>query len=331
MVAFPDAQILDITGPLEVFARSSRWIRDHLAHPVPAYEVELVAREAGPIATSSGLQLIATRSYRDVRRADTLLVAGGIGYERATRDQALLAWLRRQASPKRRVGSVCTGALILAAAGLLKGSSATTHWAYCDRLANLAPDCQVERDAIYVRNGKLYTSAGVTAGMDMALAMVEEDWGKATALAVAQELVMFLKRPGGQSQFSRHLQAQRRDDRFGELELWILENIHEDLPVERLARRVSMSERHFSRRFAQQFGTSPSAHVVRLRVEAARRRIEAGATQLKDVARQCGFSDEQSLRRAFQRVLGVLPADYRARFGESNYHDLSGRTSHATT
>ncbi|MGH8285117.1 MAG: GlxA family transcriptional regulator, partial [Steroidobacteraceae bacterium] len=209
---------------------------------------------------------------------------------------------------------ICTGAMVLAAAGLLDGKPATTHWAYCTKLARLAPAAHVEKDALYVRSGKLYTSAGVPAGMDMALAMVEEDWGKATALAVAQELVMFLKRPGGQSQFSRYLEAQQRDDRFGRLELWMLEHLDADLSVERLASRANLSPRHFAREFAAQVGATPAAYVMRVRVEEARRRIEDGATQLKDVARQCGFGDEQRLRRAFRRTLGVTPQDYRARF-----------------
>jgi transcriptional regulator GlxA family with amidase domain len=204
--------------------------------------------------------------------------------------------------------------MLLAAAGLLDGRPATTHWAYLDRLAALAPRTRVDRDALYVRAGNIYTSAGVTAGMDLALALVEQDHGKAVALAVAQELVLFLKRPGGQSQFSRHLEAQKRDDLFGELELWMLENPRADLSVEGLARRVSMSPRHFARQFRARLGASPGAYVRRLRIEQARRRIEEGAARLKQVARDCGFADEQGLRRAFQLQLGITPAEYRARF-----------------
>ncbi|MGH8185193.1 MAG: AraC family transcriptional regulator, partial [Steroidobacteraceae bacterium] len=203
MLGFAQAQILDITGPLEVFARTSRWLLDHQDVRFGAYEIELVAPRAGPIDTSGGLQLLAARSFADMRPANTLLIAGGIGYQSVLKDRDLLNWIRRQASKVERIGSICTGALVLAAAGLLDGKTVTTHWAYCDRLAKLAPGARVERDAIYVQSDKLYTSAGVTSGMDMALAMVEADWGKACALAVAQELVMYLKRPGGQSQFSR--------------------------------------------------------------------------------------------------------------------------------
>ena len=314
MLGYPQAQVLDITGPLEVFARTARWLHDHRGIQPAAYEVEFVAAHAGPLETSGGLSVIATRRYLDVRRADTLLISGGIGYHEAMHDKALIAWIGRQSTKVDRLGSICTGALLLAAAGLLDGRSATTHWDYCDRLARMAPRTRVQRDAIYVQSDGLYTSAGVTAGMDMALAMVEEDWGKATALAIAQELVMYIKRPGGQSQFSRHISAQLRADIFGDLELWIFDHLDNDLSVERLAERAGMSSRHFARLFTQRLGTTPAAYVRRARVEEARRRIEGGSMRLKQVARHCGFADEQRLRRAFHKVLGVTPIEYRSRF-----------------
>ena len=313
MLGYPQAQILDITGPLEVFARTARWLREHRGIE-QAYEIELLGPRRGLLRTSGGLDLVATRRYSDLRRADTLLIAGGIGYADALRDRALLAWIAKQRDRVPRLGSVCTGALLLAAAGVLDGETATTHWAYCDRLATLAPRATVERDAIYVCSGHIYTSAGVTAGMDMALGMVEADWGKATALAVAQELVMYFKRPGGQSQFSRHLSAQLQDDVFGALELWMLDHLDADLSVDRLAQRANMSSRHFARLFAARMGATPAAYVKRVRIEAARRRIEEGRPRLKQVARQCGFADEQTLRRAFRQVLGITPAEYRQRF-----------------
>jgi transcriptional regulator GlxA family with amidase domain len=314
MLGFTNAQVLDITGPLEVFARTARWLTDHRGLATPAYATEVVAARAGPLRMSNGLELVAARRYAAVDDADTLLVAGGIGWEAAAADPALLAWLAREARRVLRLGSICNGAMILAAAGLLEGRDATTHWGYLDRLAKLAPGAHIDRDALYVRSGNIYTSAGVTAGMDLALALVEQDHGKAVALAVAQELVLFLKRPGGQSQFSRHLEAQRRDDLFGELELWMLEHPAEDLSAARLARRMSMSPRHFARLFAERLGASPGAYVRRLRVERARRRIEEGASRLKQVARDSGFADEQALRRSFQQLVGVTPAEYRARF-----------------
>jgi transcriptional regulator GlxA family with amidase domain len=314
MLGFPQAQVLDITGPLEVFSRTSRWLAEHRGTRSPAYETELVAARAGPFATSGGLQLVATRRYADAGPIDTLLIAGGIGFEAIIRDKAQLRWIAAQERRVKRLGSICNGAMLLAAAGLLEGKAATTHWAYLDRLEQIAPGVNVDRDALYVRAGNIYTSAGVTAGMDLALALVEQDHGKAVALAVAQELVLFLKRPGGQSQFSRHLEAQRRDDLFGELELWMLEHPGDDLTVEGLARRMSMSPRHFARQFAARLGTSPGAYVRRLRVEQARRQIENGASRLKKVARDSGFTDEQALRRSFQSVVGITPAEYRERF-----------------
>jgi transcriptional regulator GlxA family with amidase domain len=314
MLAYPDAQILDITGPLEVFARATRWLQDHQHVRYPAYEIALIASSSGPVVTSGGLSLIAGSSYRHAKPADTLLISGGRGYAAAMQDVAMLNWIRAQAGRVNRIGSICTGAMLLAAAGLLDGKAVTTHWAYCTLLASLAPQAKVEPDALYVRSGRLYTSAGVTSGMDMALAMVEEDWGKTVSLAVAQELVMYLRRPGGQSQFSRHLQAEARDDRFGLLELWMLEHLDNNLSVERLAARANLSARHFAREFTAHAGMSPAAYVTRIRVEEARRRIEAGATEFKEVARQCGFGAEQRLRLAFRRLLGVTPQDYRRRF-----------------
>lgn len=315
MLAFPDAQVLDITGPLEVFARTSRWLTDAGRSAGPAYEIELTAARAGPLRTSGGLELHVARPFAEVDGGDVLLVAGGIGWEQAAGDAGLLEALRAAAGQARRVGSICTGALVLAAAGLLRGRRVTTHWAYCERLAALDPTCEVEPDAIFVQDGKLFTSAGVTTGMDLALELVEQDWGKAVAVAVAQELVIYRKRPGGQAQFSRYLEAERRQDRLGELQLWILDHLDEDLPLERLAQAAGFSPRHFSRRFKAELGTTPGAYVARVRLEEARRRLESGAESLKDVARTCGFADEQNLRRAFRRELGVAPSAYRERFG----------------
>lgn len=315
MLAYPDAQILDITGPLEVFERTARWIADTWGPGERAYTTELVAAEAGPIRTSGGLELIAHRAFRDVTECDVLLVAGGIGCLAASQDPELLAWLNAMAPKVERFGSVCTGAIVLAAAGLLDGQAATTHWQWCETLAKLAPKCRVEPDAIFVESGRLITSAGVTTGMDLALELVERDWGKATAVGVAQALVVYRKRPGGQGQFSRFLEAERRGDVFGQLQLWVLDHLHEDLPLERLAAIAGMSPRNFSRRFKIELGVTPAAYVAKLRLEEARRRLESGAANLKDVARQCGFLDEQNLRRAFRRHMGVAPREYRARFG----------------
>lgn len=309
MLVYPEAQILDVSGPLEVFARAARWLCDRRKASAPAYTIELVAEHAGSIRTSSGIELLAHRSIRDLIPTDTLLVTGGIGYEAVCENRLVLDWLVGQEARVQRIGSICTGAIILGAAGLLDGREATTHWRYLDRLSTVAPRCRVRSDALYVQSGKVVTSAGVTAGIDLALAIVERDWGKATAVAVAEELVVYRRRSAEQPQVSRYLEAERRDDVFGRLELWVIDHLAEPLSVERLAEVVRMSPRNFSRRFKVECGTTPAEFVARLRVEEAQRRIEAGAGTLKDVARQCGFGDEQGLRRAFRRQIGLLPAE----------------------
>ena len=318
MLGYADAQVLDITGPLEVFARTARWLVDRGVCRQPAYTVELVAARPGPIATSSGLRLIAERSYRDIDAADTLLIAGGIGCRQAMADEDVLRWIRDIAPSIARIGSVCTGALVLARAGLLARHTATTHWDYVDELARIDRSIRVQPDAIYVRDGNVYTSAGVTAGIDMALAMVESDWGQRTALAVARELVMFLKRPGGQSQFSSHLAAQfSDDDRLQELQLWILDHLDADLSVPALAARIAMSARNFARRFSASVGISPARYVGRARLDAARGKLEEGNLRLSRVAQRCGFGAEETMRRAFIAELGVSPREYRERFRTS--------------
>lgn len=314
MLAYPDVQILDVTGPLEVFSRATRWLQDSGMRPDAAYRVEVVAPRTGSLVTSSGVRLVAERAYRDVTSADTLLVAGGRG-QTAVRTQApLLAWLRRMAGRVARLGSVCNGALILAAAGLLEGRRATTHWAYLEELKRSVGNGVCD-DAIYTRDGNVYTSAGVTAGMDMALAMLEEDHGGAVALGVARELVLFLKRPGGQSQFSDYLAAQFSEDAgLRELQLWMLGHLEQDLSVPRLAERIAMSERSFARHFADGVGLAPGHYVRQIRVTAARRKLEQTDLTLQQVARRCGFGTPESLRRSFIAALGVTPGAYRERF-----------------
>lgn len=311
MLVYPGAQILDIAGPLEVFARSARWLSERWGFRVPAYTVELLADHPGPVATSSGLELVARRAWLELEGADTLLVSGGIGWAAVAADKAVLAWLADQVALRPRIGSICTGALILAAAGILEGRAATTHWAYLDRLAALAPGCTVDREAVYVESGPVYTSAGVTAGIDLALGLVERDWGRTVAVAVAEQLVVYRRRSGDQAQRSRFLEAERRADRYGRLQLWILDHLGEDLSVEQLAATAAMSPRNFSRQFKAHTGMTPAQFVMQVRLEEACRRIEGGGVLLKDVARQCGFADEQNLRRAFRRHLGALPAEYR--------------------
>ena len=308
--------MLDVTGPLEVFGRTNRWLKDERGRKDNAYDIALIARRPGPLTTSSGLQLVATAGLRHAWRGlDTLLVAGGPGAEQASKDRALLHWLRRAAPRTRRVGSVCTGAFVLAAAGLLDGRRVTTHWASCQRLAALHPELSVDPDPIFVRDGQIYTSAGVTAGMDLALALVEDDFGRDVALAVARRLVLFLRRPGGQSQFSAQLAVQAADrEPLRELQAWIAEHPGADLSVPVLAERVAMSPRNFARVFTRQLGMPPARFVELTRVEAARRRLEESTDDVNGVAATCGFRSAETMRRAFIRTLSVSPSDYRSRF-----------------
>jgi transcriptional regulator GlxA family with amidase domain len=315
MAAYPRAQILDVTGPLEVFAIATRLLEAEAARDA-GYAVEVVARCRGALTMSSGVRIVAEHALGEVRgRLDTLLVPGGEGVRDAMRDRVLLDWLRSRQRRARRVASVCTGAFVLAEAGLLDGRRVTTHWAHCDVLARAYPALRVEGDRIHVRDGSIYTSAGVTAGMDLALALVEEDHGRRLALAVARQMVLFLKRPGGQSQFSAQLAEQLAERTpLRDLQAWIHEHPGGDLRVERLAERVGMSGRNFARVFARELQVTPARYVERARVEAARRRLEDTADGVDTVAADCGFGSPETMRRAFLRNLRVSPAAYRNRF-----------------
>jgi len=314
MVAFPDAQMLDVTGPLEVFSSSSRILERQ--GTADAYTVELVADEAGPLPMSSGIQLVATRAIADCTDSiDTLIVAGGRGVWAAIENESMVDDIRRLAARARRVASVCTGAFLLAQAGLLEERRATTHWASCATLADRFPAIDVEQDSIYVRDGDVYTSAGVTAGMDLALALVEEDHGRDLALLCARWLVKFLKRPGGQSQFSAILHQQQAERvPLRDLQHWLVSNMAADLSVPVLAQRVGMSQRNFARAFAKEVGQTPGRYVESMRIEAARRKLEDTALTVDQVATTCGFGSAETMRRAFWRRVRVSPAAYRARF-----------------
>jgi transcriptional regulator GlxA family with amidase domain len=314
VVAFEGFQLLDVTGPYEVFGRTTRYLRDHgLAG---GYEPRLVAGRAGSVTSSSGLALGVHHTFAALRGPlDTLVVAGGVGAQRALGDRRLLAFVRAAAARARRTASVCTGAFVLAEAGLLDGRRATTHWSACALLAERYPKLRVDPDPIFVRDGRIWTSAGVTAGMDLALALVEQDHGRDVALGVARELVLFLKRPGGQAQFSAQLRAQLAErEPLRDLQAWMADHPAEDLSVEALAKRVAMSPRHFARVFKQETGATPARAALAARVEAARRRLEDGDDGLEGVAATCGFGSAEVMRRAFLRTLRVGPAVYRRRF-----------------
>ena len=303
-VVYPQITALDLVGPHEVFAASG------------GYTIEVAGAAAGAIVTSRGPGIVADRSFASVRGAiDTLVVVGGDGAFAAARDAKLARAVTNLARRSRRVASVCSGAFVLAAAGLLDGKRATTHWLACDRLQDRYPEVDVERDRIFVQDGRVWTSAGVTAGMDLALALVADDMGQDVARAVARQLVTYVQRPGGQAQFSAQLQAQRAArDPLRELQGWIGEHPAEDHSVERLAARVAMSPRHFARVFRADVGCTPAAYVEQVRVEAARRLLETTALPVDDVAASAGFGTPETLRRAFARRVGASPTDYRDRF-----------------
>ena len=263
----------------------------------------------------SGLSILCHLFYQDIsEKVDTLLVAGGLG-ARSGGNPEILEWIMRMSKEVRRIGSVCTGAFLLAAAGLLDGKKATTHWAYADEFASRFPRVSLDPDPIWLKEGKIYTSAGVTAGMDLALALVEEDLGSKVALRIARDLVLFLRRPGGQAQFSRSLEAQTLTRRpLQELLVWMVENLSQDLSVETLARRAAMSRRNFSRVFASELGVPPGHYVEQLRVEAARRLLEESRQGVEEIAFACGFSSGELMRRAFLRSIRITPRQYRERF-----------------
>jgi transcriptional regulator GlxA family with amidase domain len=308
IVAFPGVQTLDVVGPAEVLRAAT------LFHP-PGYHVTIAAAEAEPIRTSTVAFVPDARLEEVTGQIDTLLVAGGTGTRRAEDDPRLVDWIAEAATRSRRVASVCTGALLLAKAGLLDGRRATTHWASCAELARRYPQVTVEPDRIFVRDGRVATSAGVTAGMDLALALVEEDLGRDVAMEAARWLVVFLQRPGGQAQFSAQLSAQAADRApLRDLQAWIPDHLDEDLSVPALARRACMSDRNFARAFRRETGLTPGAYVEAARVERARIALESGDQPVETVARQAGFGTVETMRRAFRRRVGVSPADYRTRF-----------------
>jgi transcriptional regulator GlxA family with amidase domain len=309
LVGFDRFQALDLVGPTEVFSMASRI-------QAGTYAIEVAAAGGTEISSSSGLRLRPDRSLSGCRGAiDTLVVVGGEGVPNALRDPALVRWIARTAPRCRRVASVCNGAFLLARAGLLEGRRATTHWSACATLAARHPEIEVEPDAIFVKDRDVYTSAGVTAGMDLSLALVEEDLGRDAALEVARWLVLFLRRPGGQSQFSTQLSAQIAErEPLRELQAWIADNLGADLSVPALAERACMSPRNFARAFSREVGVTPGAYVEAARVEAARMALDGTQEPIESVARRCGFGTVETMRRAFHRRLGVGPSGYRDRF-----------------
>ena len=312
IVAMPGVQLLDVSGPLDVFAEANVQARREV------YRLLIVAKTMAHIRSSSGARLVPDLAIRDaVEKFDTLLVAGCPNAADVRPDVAVIEWLRRAAPHARRYGSVCSGAFLLAATGLIDGCRVTTHWAVAKQLARQYPGINVDEDAIHIRDGRLRTAAGVTAGLDLALALVEEDLGRDVAMKVAAQLVMFFKRPGGQMQFSRKGEAVLAGrSALQEVQRWVAANPAADHSVASLAKRLQLSPRHFARLFRGEVGITPAAWVEAVRMTAARRLLEDGRDTPKQVAVLCGFADADTLRRAFARHVGVTPAEYRKRYAE---------------
>jgi transcriptional regulator GlxA family with amidase domain len=299
IVIFPGFQILDAAGPLAAFEIAGRYGDG-------AYRLALLAAASGSVESSAGVILNATE-FAAAPDLDTLLVAGGDGIRNAMQDPTVIAFVRSAAGRARRVTSVCSGAFILAEAGLLDGRRATTHWSRCDDFARRYPRVRLEPDRIFVRDGSVWTSAGITAGIDLCLALIAEDLGESIARRTAQQLVVYRQRPGGQSQFSALLEMERPDGHFGPLLAWARENLAAPLTIECLAARAAMSPRNFARRFTMETGVTPARAIERLRVEAARARLEAGPQPIEQIALSTGFGDPERMRRAFLRAFGQPP------------------------
>ena len=316
MLAFAGCEILDVCGPLDIFCYTN-FILQHLGKTSqPVYSFEILAEQAGPVATTFGVKIVADRGFAEAGDGfDTLIVAGGVGAMATRENGEMIEWIRQTSLSVRRVASICTGAFLLAESGLLDGRKATTHWNYCENLARDYPTVQVEPDRIFIRDGTFYTSGGITAGIDLALALVEDDWGSEVANRVARFLLVFFRRPGGQSQFSSFIpvEAKTRMD-VRELQGWIIDHPTADLSVEALAERLSMSPRNFARVFLKEVGTTPASFVEQVRINVARSKIEQTKLPLKLISEQSGFGSDEQMRRAFQRHLKVSPQDYRERF-----------------
>lgn len=322
ILGVPPVQGLDVVGPLDVFDAANRWAER------PAYTLELVSGgKSRRVACGSGLELAAKHRYSELHgEIDTLIVAGGSGAREAATPE-LVRWLARQAPRARRYGSVCTGAYLLGAAGLLDGRTVTTHWAWARQLASLYPEAHVDPEPIWLRDEHLYSSAGVTAGIDLCLSLVKDDLGPEAALTIARYLVLYLHRPGGQGQFSVPLSAQHTEaPRLAALVPFMLANLRGDLSVPRLAQKAGMSPRNFARAFEREFSRGPGAYVRELRLEAARRSLESSERSLEEVADACGFNSAEVMGRAFRDRLGVTPGGYRERFKRGRRARSPGRS-----
>src|SRR5690348_3261890 len=310
LLAYDDMQALDLAGPLDVFG-----VANALATGNPPYELHVIGLRPGAVRAENGLAVLPACTIEDAPPLDTLVIPGGVGSRVGNADPRLLDWLCRQAKTAHRMVSVCTGAYMLAAAGLLDGRRVTTHWRYAEDLARRFPAIHVEPDRLFLRDGRFATSGGLTAGIDLALALVEEDLGAPVSLAVARYLVMYVTRPGNQTQFSAPLAAQAQaTGRMGTLVDWLLAHLKDEITSERMAEQVSMSPRHFRRVFADTFGTSPARFVEHLRLEQACMRLTRDRTSIGRIASSVGFHSADVFRRAFRARYGATPVEYRERF-----------------
>lgn len=313
MLAYNGVNSLDVVGPLDVLSGSI----SAGEKSTPDYVVKIVSPEGGLISTSPGGVRVDTKRLNAISATeiDTLMVAGCENIELVQQDTRIINWIKRTAPKVRRVASVCTGAFLLAEAGLLNGRAATTHWRWAAVLADKFPKINVAPDKIYVKDGRIFTSAGITAGMDLALALIEEDLGTSVAMEVARNWVMFLKRPGGQSQFSTFaLDNSSLDNAIDDVIEWAHENLDKDLSVETLASKATMSARNFARRFTKQMGLTPGKYIEAIRLQAARDQLETSSRSIESIADSTGFTNSERMRRTFVRHLNVSPQDYRTRF-----------------
>jgi transcriptional regulator GlxA family with amidase domain len=312
LVGFDGVVAIDLAGPADAFAVANEAGSD----PTPSYEILIIASSSQPFVSESGLTFKPHRTFKTAPSLDTLIIPGGSGIRRPVVNRSVSAFVKARAASTRRIASVCTGIYGLAATGLLAGREVTTHWHHANNIARCFPDLKVNDNAIFIKDGKFYTSAGATAGIDLALSLIEEDYGQQVSLMVARELVVYLKRSGGQEQYSEPLQFQAESvSRFSELTTWIHSHLNDDLSVDTLAGKACLCPRHFSRRFKTEVGTSPADFVERLRLDEARRRLSSGDNSVENVGLSVGFKSGDAFRRAFERRLGVNPSDYRRRFG----------------
>ncbi len=313
LVGYEGMMGIDLVGPLEAFG--SACVRSSRGAWEPCYRITVAAIGEKTFRSEFGLTLTADRHLSTIREVDTLLVPGGKGLREPGANRKLVEWLRKYAGSVRRIASVCTGIYGLAPTGLLNGRNVATHWKFTADVARRFPKLKVDTKSLYVRDGKFWTSAGVTAGIDLSLALIEEDYGPEVALSVARELVVYVKRPGGQEQYSEPLQFQLQSrSRFADLLPWMLAHLDQDLSVDVLAERLCLCPRQFARRFRQEFHTSPASFVRRMRLDEARTRLSAPDCTVESVAQSVGFSHADNFRRAFERCFGVAPSEYRSKF-----------------